>query len=285
MSEKLPRTPLSTPLSGSARETERRIRGIFSGPKKRPPILLLALMCAACLLCGNLVSCRIAGAEADAPDRSQPEDVSSAGFPPVKDEDLPDGVKRVVLDGLNLDGAGGKDDSVTVISCGYPVKEEWTAVEVSLGDGRKLTWEYPYPCYPAVMAGYLTSTDHQCLVVELDDRTSNYGFAAYFVLEAELDTLVERAFLGGVNERALNSSGDSLGGGEIVQREDSPLELLRVPTLYHKWDDSLYGNLYWDGAAFVFQLDAIAPISSEPHPSEPDLDAEARQAYALALEG
>jgi len=61
MNKKMPRTPFSTPLSGSARETELRIRSIFSGPKKRPPILLLALMCAVCLLCGSLVSCQKAG--------------------------------------------------------------------------------------------------------------------------------------------------------------------------------------------------------------------------------
>ena len=58
MNEKMPRTPFSTPLSGSAREAELRLKNIFSGPKKRPPVLFLALMFAACLLCGNLVSCQ-----------------------------------------------------------------------------------------------------------------------------------------------------------------------------------------------------------------------------------
>ena len=60
MNSKIPRTPLSTPLSGSARETEIRLKNIFSGPKKRPPALFLALVFAACLLCGNLVSCQAA---------------------------------------------------------------------------------------------------------------------------------------------------------------------------------------------------------------------------------
>lgn len=71
MSEKMPRTPLSTPMSGSAREMELRIRNIFSGPKKRPPILFLVMMCAMCLLCGNLVSCQTRPAEADV--SAQPE--------------------------------------------------------------------------------------------------------------------------------------------------------------------------------------------------------------------
>ena len=54
----LPRSPFSTPLSGSAREAEDRIRNIFQYQKKRPPILLLALACALALLCGGLVSCQ-----------------------------------------------------------------------------------------------------------------------------------------------------------------------------------------------------------------------------------
>ena len=53
-----PNTPFSTPLSGSAREAEERIRNIFQYQKKRPPALLLALACALALLCGGLVSCQ-----------------------------------------------------------------------------------------------------------------------------------------------------------------------------------------------------------------------------------
>ena len=63
MNEKMPRTPLSTQLSGSARETEIRIRNIFSGPKKRPPLPFLILMFSICIFCGNLVSCQVKEAE------------------------------------------------------------------------------------------------------------------------------------------------------------------------------------------------------------------------------
>ncbi len=68
MNENMPRTPFSTPLSGSARVTEMRLRNIFSGPKKRPPALFLALVFAVCIFCGNLVSCNVAEAEPDRPD-------------------------------------------------------------------------------------------------------------------------------------------------------------------------------------------------------------------------
>lgn len=67
MNEKIPYTPLSTRLSGSARETEIRLKNIFSGPKKRPPALFLALVFSVCVLCGNLVSCQNAEAESPPP--------------------------------------------------------------------------------------------------------------------------------------------------------------------------------------------------------------------------
>ena len=53
-----PRSPFSTPLSGSAQETELRLRNIFQWKKGRPPMWLLGLALAVCLLCGSLVSCQ-----------------------------------------------------------------------------------------------------------------------------------------------------------------------------------------------------------------------------------
>lgn len=89
MRETMPRTPFSTHLSGSARETELRLRNIFSGPKKRPPVLFLALIFAACLLCGNLVSCQVAEAERE----GSPE---SPGNSRQGDVSLPDYTARAV---------------------------------------------------------------------------------------------------------------------------------------------------------------------------------------------
>ena len=54
----VPRSPFSTPLSGSAKETENRIRNIFQYQKKRPPVPALLLACALALTCGGLVSCQ-----------------------------------------------------------------------------------------------------------------------------------------------------------------------------------------------------------------------------------
>ena len=51
-------TPFSTRLSGSARETELRLRSIFQWKKKRPPMVLIVLVLAIALSCGGLVACR-----------------------------------------------------------------------------------------------------------------------------------------------------------------------------------------------------------------------------------
>ena len=88
MYEKMPRTPFSTPLSGSAKETELRLKNIFSGPKKRPPVLFLVLMFSVCIFCGNLVSCQVKEAENNSPSSgaSQSGDVSLEGDPLISDD-------------------------------------------------------------------------------------------------------------------------------------------------------------------------------------------------------
>ena len=55
-----PRSPFATSLSGSARETELRLRSIFQWKKKRPPVLFLLLAALCVLQCSSLVSCQTA---------------------------------------------------------------------------------------------------------------------------------------------------------------------------------------------------------------------------------
>lgn len=52
---KMPRTPFSTRLSGSAKETELRLRSIFQWEKKRPPAVVVLLAVLAVVFCGGLV--------------------------------------------------------------------------------------------------------------------------------------------------------------------------------------------------------------------------------------
>ena len=72
MKQSVPVSPFSTALSGSARAAEGRIRNVFQKNKKRPPLWLIALCAAACLLCGSLVSCQQAQTPpVQLPDRSE----------------------------------------------------------------------------------------------------------------------------------------------------------------------------------------------------------------------
>ena len=91
MKHTIPSTPFSTPLSGSARVTELRLRNIISGPKKRPPVLFLALVFAVCIFCGNLVSCNVAEAEKPSQpgDVSLPEKLTKTWTVPVAPENVP----------------------------------------------------------------------------------------------------------------------------------------------------------------------------------------------------
>lgn len=58
MKQHFPRTPFATRLSGSAKETELRIRNIFQWKKLRPPVWVMALAALVILTCGGLVSCQ-----------------------------------------------------------------------------------------------------------------------------------------------------------------------------------------------------------------------------------
>ena len=54
----MPQTWFSTPLSKNAKDTEGRIRNIFEGQRRRPAVIVLALVAAVALLCGSVVAVR-----------------------------------------------------------------------------------------------------------------------------------------------------------------------------------------------------------------------------------
>ena len=58
MSNRIPNTPFATRLSGSAKETQLRIRSIFQWKKKRLPVWLFAFIAVVIFGCIGLVSCR-----------------------------------------------------------------------------------------------------------------------------------------------------------------------------------------------------------------------------------
>ena len=130
----MPRTPFSTPLSGSAREVELRLKNIFSGPKKRPPALFLALVFAMCLFCGNLVSCQVKGA---APEAEAWVDYSSTGEMPWDESagiELPE-YPGVTFRWTPYGVTAGDETGETALIGGMPV---WNVFLCDLnGDGKR----------------------------------------------------------------------------------------------------------------------------------------------------
>ncbi len=262
--QSVPVSPLTTALSGSAKEVELRIRNIFQWKKKRPPLWAMLLTALAILSCGSLVSCQGREAEEEPPAPAVEEPPApNVEEPPARTvEELaqrlqydPDDSFQAFLDGLDLDGAGDHDDAVFAVSEHseeIPYSDLTTQVTVLLGTGQVLTWSYKGSGFPEVLSLHLTSPDFQSLVLEVDDRTSNYGAACYFVLEVEDGALVERAHIGSWEalESDLLPEEAVLYGALAQDREDSPLQALRVPVLLDKWHAPCYYTLTWDGARF-----------------------------------
>lgn len=152
MTHKIPPTPFSTRLSGSAKETERRLRNIFSGPKKRPPALFLALVFAACLLCGNLVSCNQRPAEPAVVMETQYYDTygNCIEIPALA---LPAGAENGAVEAINAAltqlGTEQDDEHYGTLCLFYPsTTERYLNLTFYLGDsgygsdGQVQTWVY-----------------------------------------------------------------------------------------------------------------------------------------------
>ena len=95
-----PRSPFSTRLSGSARETELRIRNIFQWKRKRPPLWAMALTALVILSCGCLVSCQRRPAEPSIVMETQYYDSlgNSIEIPALS---LPAGARNEAVDAIN----------------------------------------------------------------------------------------------------------------------------------------------------------------------------------------
>ena len=79
----MPKTWFSTPLSKNAKDMEGRIRNIFEGQRRRPAVIVLALVAAVALLCGSVVAVR---------ERSGTDSIHAA-------LNTPFGADRVMLEG------------------------------------------------------------------------------------------------------------------------------------------------------------------------------------------
>lgn len=251
MNRHMPRTPFSTHLSGSAKETEIRIRYIFSGPKKRPPLTFLILMFSICIFCGNIVSCQMA--EPDPPDVSEPISSSQEDLPDPPEQKLEAEVResREVLEDIDLDG-DGLPDTVTATTRFDPQNGNGSTITVTavLGRGetveRQWTEEENYLSISVLMAGSVISPDRDALILGLEVFGSNYGAAETYIFELTDGSLTECY-------RTENAS--TISGTYLTYRskpEGSPLDSVRIPVLVDKWHAPEYYTLSWNGTGWDF---------------------------------
>ena len=257
MNHNMPRTPFSTPLSGSAREAEIRIRNIMSGPKKRPPLPFLILMFSLCIFCGNIVSCQVA--ETDTP--ALPD--ISASLPEIPDISLPDPPEQklemeiqehqVVLqdEDADLDG-DGLADTVTATTRFDPQDESGSTIitlTVALGRGETVEHQWTEENHLSIavlMAESVISPDRDALVLGLEVFGSNYGAAETYIFALTDGSLTECYR----TENASTISGTYLT--YCSKPEGSPLDSVRIPVLVDKWHAPEYYTLSWNGTGWDF---------------------------------
>ena len=159
---------------------------------------------------------------------------------------------------LNLDGNGANDDILTVTTVRpHDGTEGHVAMTVRLGTGQELEYEVTkgrYICN-GIFTPYLTSTERQTIVLELAYWGANWAGCDDILLEVKGGAVTEVCVLGDEDtENALNTQ-SALYGLEVVNREDSPLQALRVPTYVMKWHGPDIGTLTWEDSQWKFVLD------------------------------
>ncbi len=125
MEKKFPRSPFSTPLSGSARDAELRIRSIFQWKKRRPPLVLMALVALLILSCGYLVSCQAREAGPAAPDG----DGQAPAPPPMEQLPLLEALYGAVSGQMvfgDSEGPHGLEEAAPQLLCSF--SQEGTAL-------------------------------------------------------------------------------------------------------------------------------------------------------------
>ena len=170
---------------------------------------------------------------------------------------LPFGTYAVFREGLDLDGTGGTDDSVTVFSYDDDsASGPLTVVEAALGTGEVLTWELPSTGHPRLLPASFTPSGLQSVVLVLEDRYSNYGAASCFVLAVEEGALTEQVRLGTWEDNADDLAPDCpvIWSAYLHTRPDG-LQVLRVPILYDKWHQPEWATLSWTQAGWDLTRD------------------------------
>lgn len=191
---KLPKTRLSTHMSGSAKETEQRLRHLFAR-HKRPALLLVAVVALAIGLCGGLVACRSA--------------TQAASF--TMDTQYYDALGNYIeIPRLTSEGEGAQvvNQALSALKSQY---QTVMAAPMNTAGGQRCLF------YPAITERY------DNLIFYLDSASSgNDGDFYALVYDRQKDrvvTLTEALELAGTTEDALCRGAEEYLNGELPEAE------------------------------------------------------------------
>lgn len=190
----VPHTRLSTRMSGSAKETEQRLRNLFAR-HKRPALLLVAVVALAIGLCGGLVACR--------------STTQAGSF--TMDTQYYDALGNYIeIPRLTAEGEGAQavNQALTALKSQY---QTVMAAPVNTAGGQRCLF------YPAVTERY------DNLIFYLDSASSgNDGDIYTLVYDRQEDrvvTLTEDLELAGTTEDALCRGAEEYLNGELAGTE------------------------------------------------------------------
>lgn len=190
----VPHTRLSTRMSGSAKETEQRLRNLFAR-HKRPALLLVAVVALAIGLCGGLVACR--------------STTQAGSF--TMDTQYYDALGNYIeIPRLTAEGEGAQavNQALTALKSQY---QTVMAAPVNTAGGQRCLF------YPAVTERY------DNLIFYLDSASSgNDGDIYTLVYDRQEDrvvTLTEALELAGTTEDALCRGAEEYLNGELAGTE------------------------------------------------------------------
>ena len=191
---KLPKTRLSTRMSGSAKATEQRLRHLFAR-HKRPALVLVAAVALAIGLCGGLVACRSATQAASFTMDTQYYDALGNYIE----------IPRLTAEG---EGAQAVNQALSALKSQY---QTVMAAPMNTAGGQRCLF------YPAITERY------DNLIFYLDSASSgNDGDFYALVYDRQKDrvvTLTEALELAGTTEDALCRGAEEYLNGELPEAE------------------------------------------------------------------
>ena len=139
-------------------------------------------------------------------------------------------------------------------------------MEVRLGTGEELSWTYDHPdlafSRQVLTSAYLSTKDHQALLLQAALSHSDHDAAQYIILEVENGRLTEQGRLAEDDPASL-APGQFTTQSQVTRLPDGSMQVLRVLLKDPDGQADRWHLLAWEDGAFTLtSLSQIWPICS-----------------------